>query len=69
VRRKNEECAERNFPFQQRLRALKGQLFEKIEWGVICLLSMNSLKIKFFGYLETKSALCAYGDAKRRNKY
>jgi hypothetical protein len=51
VRRKNEECAERKFPFQQRLGALKGQLFEKIEWGVIFLLSMDSLKIKFFGYL------------------
>jgi hypothetical protein len=51
VRRKNEECAERKVPFQQRLVALKGQLFEKIEWGVICLLSMDSLKIKFFVYL------------------
>ncbi len=30
---------------------------------------MDSLKIKFFGYL-TKTALCAYGEfAKRRNKY
>jgi hypothetical protein len=30
--------------------ALKGEYFEKIEWGVICLLSMDGLKIKFFGY-------------------
>jgi hypothetical protein len=30
---------------------LKGQYFKKIEWGVICLLSVDSLKIKFFGYL------------------
>ncbi len=30
----------------------KGTVFQKkIEWGVIYLLRMNSLKIKFFGYL------------------
>jgi hypothetical protein len=40
-----------SFPFNKRLGALKGQLFEKIEWGVIFLLSTDSLKIKFFGYL------------------
>ncbi len=51
LRRKNEEYAERNSRFQQCLGTLKGQYFKKIEWGVICLLRMNSLKIKFFGYL------------------
>ena len=51
LRRKNEECAERNFSFQQCLGTLKGQYFKKTEWGVICLLRRNSLKIKFFGYL------------------
>jgi hypothetical protein len=56
VCRKNEECAERNFSFQQCLGALKGQHFEKIEWGVINLPRMNSLKIKIF-WLSLKQKL------------
>jgi hypothetical protein len=51
LRRKNEEYAERNLRFQQYLGTLKGQYFKKIEWGVICMLRLNSLKIKFFEYL------------------
>ncbi len=48
----------------------KGQYFKKIKWGVICLHRMNSLKINFFGYLKTKTALCLYGEyAKQQNIY
>ncbi len=48
----------------------KGTVFQKNWVGVICLLRMNSLKIKFFGFFKTKTALCVYGDyAKRRNMY
>jgi hypothetical protein len=34
LRRKNEEDAERNFHFPQFHTTLKGQYFEKIEWGI-----------------------------------
>jgi hypothetical protein len=60
------ECAERNFHFQQGLGALKGQHFEKIEWGVIYVLACDeqfknlifwiSLKLKLL-YANTENTL------------
>jgi hypothetical protein len=38
----------------------KGTVFQKIEWGDICLLSMNSLKVNFLDIFKTKTALCVY---------
>jgi hypothetical protein len=38
----------------------KGTAFQKNLMGVIYLLSMDSLKIKFFGYLKNKKLLYAH---------
>ncbi len=56
VRRKNEEYAERNYLFQQCPGTLKGQCFEKIEWGVICLAKGEQFTIFIF-WLSLKEKL------------
>ena len=40
----NEECAERNIPFQQRLGVLKGTAFRKIDWGGYMLAKYGQFK-------------------------
>jgi hypothetical protein len=55
VRRKNEEYAERSFQVQQCPGTLKGQCFEKMEWGATYLPRMNSLQYLFFGYCYNKN--------------
>jgi hypothetical protein len=41
----------------------KGTVYnEKIQWGNIYWPAKNNLQITFFGNLETKFALCVYGE-------
>ncbi len=48
----------------------KGTEFRKIEWEVVYLPRMNSLKFNFLDICKTKTARCVYREyAKRRNKH
>ena len=67
IRRKNEEYAEINFYFQQHLASLKGQSFEKIEWGLYTGLGRKNLQ-KNFLIIFPKKFLSAYMENTRKGK-
>ncbi len=70
IRKKNGEYAENFFYLQQCLTKLKGQYFEKIEWGIINWpIRWTNYKFYFLVIFSLKSALSVKGEhAKQRKK-